>query len=185
MRTLSVFNTVSLDGYIADDAGDMSWAHTADPEFLAFVQQNASGGGALMFGRKTYELMASFWPTDAARATSPAVAERMNAMPKYVFSRTLREAGWANTTLLEGDPAAAAGRLKQADGPNVVILGSGSIVAQLARAGLVDAYTLVVRPIVLGGGLSMFRDAGRLTGLKLEKSRTFANGNVVLTYASA
>ncbi|HEU4535104.1 MAG TPA: dihydrofolate reductase family protein [Polyangiaceae bacterium] len=185
MRTLSVYNMVSLDGYIADAGGDMSWAHSTDPEFQAFGQENARGGGALLFGRKTYDMMAAFWPTEAAKASAPVIAERMNAMPKYVFSRTLREASWGNTTLLEGDPGAVAKRLKQEDGPDIVVMGSGSIVAQLTRAGVVDRYTLVINPILLGGGLSMFRDLERRTSLKLEKVRTFPNGYVVLWYARA
>src|SRR4051812_12305715 len=102
MRKLAVFNHVSLDGYFVDMHGDMSWAHqhAPDQEWDAFVAENARGGGALVFGRVTYELMASFWPTPAALEQLPAVAERMNAMPKVVFSRTLEQASWNNTTLL-------------------------------------------------------------------------------------
>ena len=81
MRKLIVFNNVTLDGYFADRNGDMSWAHRQDAEWNAFVGGNASGGGALLFGRVTYELMASFWPTPAAMERAPVVAEGMNNMP--------------------------------------------------------------------------------------------------------
>jgi dihydrofolate reductase len=91
MRQLIVFNHVSLDGYFVDRNGDMSWAKAdhQDPEWDAFVAGNASGGGALVFGRVTYQMMASFWPTPLAMEMMPVVARAMNSMPKIVCSRTL------------------------------------------------------------------------------------------------
>jgi dihydrofolate reductase len=182
MRTLAVFNSVTLDGYFADASGDMSWAHKQDSEWNAFVAENAKGESVMVFGRRTYEMMASFWPTPQALQTMPAVAERMNLLPKVVFSRTLQEASWDNTTLIKGDPAAAVRELKRAPGPDMVILGSGTIVAQLAQAGLIDRFQIVVHPIVLGKGKSMF--GGVTTTLKLRSTgtRRFANGNVLLDY---
>ena len=102
MRTLGVFNQVSLDGYFTDANGDMSFARkdVGDAEWHAFVAGNASGGGTLLFGRITYELMASFWPTPLAAKLMPVVAERMNSLPKVVFSRTLRQASWSNRNVL-------------------------------------------------------------------------------------
>jgi dihydrofolate reductase len=91
MRKLRVYNSVSLDGYFTDANGDMSWAHKMDPEWQAFVAENVSGGGELLFGRVTYELMASYWPTPAAQS-NPIIAERMNSLPKVVFSKTLDKA---------------------------------------------------------------------------------------------
>jgi dihydrofolate reductase len=182
MRKLSVFNSVSLDGYFTDDHGDMSWAHKADPEWTEFVSGNAQGGGALMLGRKTYEMMASFWPTPQALEFNRAVAEGMNRMEKIVFSRTLQKASWQNTTVLNGDLAAEVTKLKQAPGSDMVILGSGSIVSQLTQARLIDAYQIVLNPVVLGRGRTMFDDVRERVNLKLEKSQQFNNGNVVLWY---
>ena len=87
MRKLIVFNHVTLDGYFSGANGDISWAHQArkDPEYDAFVKDNAKGGGQLLFGRKTYEMMASHWPTPQAKAEDPIVAEQMNQLPKVVF----------------------------------------------------------------------------------------------------
>jgi dihydrofolate reductase len=185
MRKLAVFNHVSLDGYFVDANGDMSWAKTApqDPEWSAFVAENASGSGALVFGRITYEMMARFWPTPMAIEMMPAVAAGMNRMPKYVFSRTLHEVTWSNSTLVKGDIAAAVRELKERSGPDMVILGSGSIVAQLAPAGLIDEYQVVVNPIVLGRGRTMFEGVTEKLPLKLTGTRAFQNGNVLLTYA--
>ncbi len=186
MRRLIVFNQVTLDGYFAGPGGDISWAKARqDPEFHEFVQQNARGGGVLVFGRITYELMASYWPTPLAAQNDPAVAERMNNLPKIVFSRTLAEAAWSNTTLVQGDLAAEIRRLKREPGDDMAILGSGSLVAQLADAGLIDEYQLVVYPIVLGHGRTMFDGVKKPLPMKLSRSRTFANGNVFLSYVPA
>jgi dihydrofolate reductase len=170
MTRLMVFNSVTLDGYFTDAKGDMSWAHAGgdDPEWQAFVAGNASGGqGALVFGRRTYEMMAGFWPTDAARAQMPEVAEGMNSMPKVVFSRTMARADWVNTRLVTTDPAAEIRRLKKEGGPDMVVLGSGTIVAQLTEAGLVDEYQMVVCPVVLGAGRTMFDGVASAPALTL------------------
>jgi dihydrofolate reductase len=184
MRRLSVFNNVSLDGYFVDVNGDMSWAHKQDPEWMAFVQENASTGGELVFGRITYEMMASFWPTPQAIQTMPVVAEGMNQAPKVVFSRTLDKATWNNTKLIKGEIAAEVRKMKNESGPNMVILGSGSIVAKLAQEGLIDEYHVVVHPVVLGKGRTMFDGIKDKLPLKHTKTRTFGNGNVLLVYQS-
>jgi dihydrofolate reductase len=182
MRRVIAFEQVSLDGYFVDRDGDMSWAHKQDPEWNEFTAGNASGRGALLFGRVTYEMMASFWPTPAAMERAPAVAEGMNSMPKVVFSRTLKGASWKNTTLVKGDIAAAVQSMKHEPGPGMTILGSGTIVSQLAQEGLIDEFQFVVNPIVLGQGRSLFEGVKEKLALKLVKTRAFGNGNVVLSY---
>jgi dihydrofolate reductase len=182
MRKIIVFNQVSLDGYFTDAKGDMSWAHKQDPEWLDFVNGNAQGGGEALYGRKTYELMASYWPTPMAMEQAPIVAKAMNDMPKVVFSKTLKKAGWSNTRLVKDGLAAEVRKMKKASGPDIVIMGSGSIVSQLAQEGLVDEYQIVVNPIVLGTGRTLFEGVKNKVGLKLAKTRTFTNGNVLLTY---
>jgi dihydrofolate reductase len=184
MRKLKVYNSVSLDGYFTDANGDMSWAHKMDPEWQAFVAENASGGGELLFGRVTYDLMAGYWPTAAAQ-NNPTIAERMNSLPKVVFSRTLNKASWSNTRLVKGDLLAEVRKLKEGPGPNMVVMGSGNIVAQLAEAGLIDEYQIVMNPIVLGEGRTLFDGVKTRLPLKLARSRTFGNGNAVLVYEAA
>jgi dihydrofolate reductase len=171
MRRLVVFNQVTVDGYFADVHGDMSWAHNSDPEFNAFVEGNAKGGGELLFGRTTYDLMVSYWPTPIAARNDPVVAEQMNNLPKVVFSRTLKEASWNNTKLIKGEP-----------GEDMVIMGSGSIISQLAPEGLIDEYQLVVIPVVLGKGKTMFDGIKEKLTLKLTMTRSFRNGNVLMCY---
>lgn len=180
MPRLAVYNSMSLDGFIADSAGDMSWAHKQDAQWREYVNANAASGGALVFGRKTYQMMTMFWPTPDAMKWNPVVAERMNNLPKVVFSSTLAEATWNNTRLVRSDIVAAITAMKDQPGPNITILGSASIVSQCARAGLIDEYHVVLNPVVLGAGLSMF--AGVREHLRLAASRQFENGNVLLTY---
>ncbi len=185
MRKLLVFNQLSLDGYFTDRNGDISWAHggSDDPEWNAFVAENAKGGGQLLFGRITYDLMKSYWPTPVALKNDPVVAERMNNLPKVVFSRTLDEASWNNTTLVKGDLPAEIRRMKKEPGQDMVIMGSGSIVSQLAPEGLIDEYQFVIVPVVLGKGRTMFDGIKEKLSLRPTKTRTFGNGNIFLCYA--
>ena len=182
MRKLVAFNNVTLDGYFADVNGDMSWAHRDDPEWNTFVAGNAKGGGELLFGRITYELMASYWPSRSALEHDPVVAERMNNLRKVVFSRTLDEVSWNNTRLVKGDMAAEIRKMKTEPGDDMTILGSGSIVSQLAQERLIDELQIVVHPVVLGKGRSMFDGVREKLRLTLTATRAFGNGNVLLCY---
>jgi dihydrofolate reductase len=182
MRRLIVFNSISIDGYFTDARGDMSWAKADDPEFAEFVAGNATGGGTLLFGRVTFEMMRSFWPTPAAKAAFPEVAKGMNARRKVVFSRTLAKADWKNTTLVNSDPVEAVTKMKRGAGGDLVILGSGKLVATLAGAGLLDEIQLVVVPIVLGRGRTPFEGLKRRLPLRLVEERRFRNGNVLVCY---
>jgi dihydrofolate reductase len=183
MRKLSVFNHVSLDGYFTDENSDMSWAHTnSDPEWDAFTAENAKRGGELLFGRKTYDMMASYWPTPAAMKQAPDVAEGMNNLPKVVFSRTMDKAAWKNTKLIKTDPAEAVRQMKKEAGKPMMIMGSGTIVSQLAQAGLIDEFQIVVNPIVLGKGRTLFETVSEKLPLRETSSRTFKNGSVLVCY---
>lgn len=183
MNRLTVFNQVTLDGYFAGRDGDLGWAHRGeDDEWNAFLAGNAEQGGHLVFGRVTYEMMASYWPTPMASAADPVVARAMNALPKTVFSRTLKAPSWQNTQLATADPATEIRALKAGAERDLVILGSGSLVAQLASTGLIDLYQLIVNPVVLGEGWALFEGARRRLDLRLADIRRFANGNVLLSY---
>ncbi len=185
MARLTVFNSVSLDGWFADVSGDMSWtAHNQDSEWQDYVNGNASGGGMGLFGRVTYQMMAGWWPTEAAGKAFPVVARRMNAMPKVVFTRTLDRADWENTTLVKSDPAAEVRRLKSGS-MDMVVLGSGSIVSILAREGLIDELQLIIVPVIIGKGRSMFAGVEGKLPMKLIRTRAFKNGNVLLCYEPA
>lgn len=183
MRMVRVFESISVDGYFADANSRMDWAYAVpqSPEFITWVNGNASSGGALLFGRITYEMMASFWPTPIAAQQMPEVAAGMNAATKYVATRTITPA-WVNTTALDGDAVAAVRTLKRTVGDDITILGSGSLAAQLGAAGLVDEYQFVIIPVALGQGRTVFSAAAPL---QLADQRAFPCGRVVVTYAPA
>jgi dihydrofolate reductase len=182
VRKLRVFESVSIDGYFTDRAGDITWAHAGqdDPEFAAWVSGNASGAGELVFGRVTYQMMEAFWPTPLAARQMAVVAKGMNAAKKYVASRTLKPT-WNNTHLLQGDLVEAVRALKGSDGPGITVLGSGDVAAQLGEAGLVDEYQFVIVPIALGAGRTLFTASRKL---RLVDHHVFQCGNVVVTYAA-
>jgi dihydrofolate reductase len=179
---LRVFESISIDGYFAGQDDDISWAHSGreDAEFADWVSGNASSGGALLFGRKTYQQMEAFWPTPLAAKQMPLVAKGMNAAQKYVASRTI-EPTWTNTHLLKGDLVDAVRELKAKSGAGITVLGSGSIVTQLGEAGLVDEYMFVIVPVALGAGRTVFT---RKAELRLVDQRAFRCGNLMATYAT-
>jgi dihydrofolate reductase len=182
MPKLAVFNLVTLDGYIAGKDGDISW-HNVDAEFQEYAERASHSGTILLFGRITYDLMAGYWPTPEALKSDPIVARGMNAASKVVFSRRLTRATWANTRLVRSDPVDEVTRLKREAGPDMTILGSGSIVARLTQAGLIDEYQLLLNPVILGGGKTMFEGVSGGPILTLLDVRTFSNGNVLMRYA--
>ena len=181
MRKLRVFNSISLDGYFTDKNSDLSWAHTSqDKEWTDFISANASGDSEMLFGRVTYEMMKAYWPTPVAAEHMPAVANRMNSASKVVFSRSVKESDWQNTRFYSGDIVEEVRRMKSQDGPDMIIMGSGSIVQQLTDARLIDAYQFIVTPVVLGAGRTMFEKIKEPMELKRTAVREFSNGNVMM-----
>jgi len=181
MRKLLVFNLMTLDGYIAGQGGDISW-HNVDEEFQKLAKEASNSGNTLLFGRITYELMASFWPTPEALRTDPIVARGMNKAEKIVFSRTLDKVDWNNTRLVKADMLAEVRNLKQQSGKDLTVLGSGSIVSQLAQQDMIDEYQILLNPVVIGKGKTMFEGVQKKLNLKLTRTRTFGNGNILLCY---
>jgi dihydrofolate reductase len=126
--------------------------------------------------------MKSWWPTSAAKEADPELARRMNEMPKVVFSRTLENADWENATIADEGVVETVRRMKKENGPDMTVLGSGTVVSQLTDEGLVDEYQFVVNPIVLGQGKTPFDDTRNRAPMKLTRSRAFKNGKVLLCY---
>jgi dihydrofolate reductase len=180
MRKLILFNLISLDGYFEGPGGSIDW-HTVDEEFNDFATAQLDEAGGLVFGRVTYSMMAAYWPTPEAAASDPEVAERMNALPKIVASRTLKQADWANSRVVQ-DIAAELRRSKGEPGGDLLLFGSGLLVADLARQGLIDEYRLMISPVVLGAGRALFEGLPEPLPLELLRTRQFGNGNVLLVY---
>ena len=181
MRKLLIFNFTTLNGYFEGPGGDLSW-HRSGEEEGKYAAESVGAGGVLLFGRVTYEHMASFWPTPQAKQQMPAVAEGMNKAEKIVFSRTLKKSDWENTRIISGDLVSSVRELKQSPGNDMCILDSGSIVTQLSDARLIDVYQLMVDPVALGAGTPMFKGLGKKLDLRLMSTRTFNSGVILLSY---
>jgi dihydrofolate reductase len=181
MRKLIVFLMTSLDGYVSDANGGIDW-QVVDDEFNVFAAQQLDSVGMILFGRVTYEGMASYWPTPFAIHDDPVIAKKMNTMPKIVISRTLDKADWNNTRLIKDDITGEINQLKQQPGKDLIIFGSSNLCASLM--GLIDEFRIMVSPVILGSGQSLFAGADRVR-LRLLKTETFRSGNVLHYYAPA
>ena len=172
---------VTLDGFFDGPNRDISW-HNVDAEFNEFAIEQTGSVGALLFGRVTYELMASFWPTTFALETDPIVADLMNRLPKLVFSTTLAKADWNNTRLIKDHVAEEISQLKQQPGKDLALFGSANLMSALMKLDLIDEHRIMVNPVILGSGTPLFKRAENKQNLKLINTRIFGNGNVLLFY---
>jgi dihydrofolate reductase len=181
MRKVMVFMMTSLDGYISDRDGGIDW-HVVDEKFNEFAVRQLDAMDTIIFGRVTYEGMASYWPTDIAVKNDPEVAERMNAKPKIVFSRTLNKADWNNTRLIKDNIPAEIAKLKQQPGKDLIIFGSSNLSASFINLGLIDELRIMVSPVVLGNGIPLFGGVDQPLKLSLLKTEAFSSGNVLHYY---
>lgn len=181
MAKLSMFNLVTLDGYFKGLNNDISWHNFGEDE-QKMSDQLSNQGNTLIFGRVTYEMMYSYWASPDALKNDPVTAQGMNQAQKIVFSKTLKSAEWQNTTLIQGDLMSEIQKLKSQNGPDMTILGSGQIVAQLAEHNLIDEYSILLNPLALGEGTTLFHGLSKKLKLNLRSARTMKSGNVLLSY---
>ena len=193
MRKITVVNGVTLDGVMQaparpdEDTRDGfkygGWAVPYTDAVTASVMGSGMyQGGALLFGRRTYEDLYSVWPNRKDNPYTPV----LNNSQKYVVSTTLQEPlPWVNSTLLKGDAAEAVARLKQQPGKDIVILGSGALVQALMRQNLIDEYLLSIHPLVLGSGRHLFPDGGAYAALRLIDTTITTTGVIIATYQPA
>lgn len=180
MSKLTVFNFITLNGYFKGPNEDISW-HKHGHQENEFAAESLKAGNLLLFGRVTYDMMASYWPTAMAKENDPGVADGMNSAEKIVFSRTLKKPEWENTRIIKDNILEEIKKLKQA-GKNMTLLGSGTIVTQFAEQGLIDEYQIMVDPVVIADGTPIFKNINRKLELKLTNSRSFKSGVVLLSY---
>jgi dihydrofolate reductase len=173
---------ITLDGFFEGPNHSIDW-HNADAEFNEFAIEQNGAADTLIFGRVTYELMASYWPTADASKDDPIVAGMMNKTPKIVVSRTLQKAEWNNTRLIKDHVAEEIAKLKEQPGKEIAVFGSAKLLSTLMKLDLIDEHRIIVNPVVLGSGTPLFQGVDRPIKLRLLKSRTFRSGNVLLTYA--
>ena len=172
---------ITLNGYYKDENDDISW-HTHGGEESEYSEEMLESDNILLFGRKTYENMVSFWPTQIAKELFPKVAEGMNAAEKIVFSNSLTNINWENTKVLNGDIISQITGLKKTEGKDMAILGSGKIVSLFSDHRLIDEYQIMIDPVVIEKGTSFFENIKSSLNLKLTSFNTFTSGVVLLKY---
>jgi dihydrofolate reductase len=179
VRKMFSFLMATLDGYYEGPNREFDFWRLDDDFYQDSVEQ-LDDADTLVFGRVTYEGMAAYWPTPAAEQDNPRIAARMNGTSKIVVSRTLDQANWANTRVFKAPEDL--GSLKREPGQDIAIMGSSDLTVSLIQLGLLDELRIMLNPVVLGAGKSVFRTATERIGLRLLESRPFESGNVLLTY---
>jgi dihydrofolate reductase len=190
MRKIVLTEWISLDGYTVGPDNDMSFVGESFNEEMGQYESNIlTQSDTLLLGRLTYESFAGSWPYVPDKPDvdegEKAYAQQLNKMRKIVFSRTLGSADWNNSVLQRDIDAAAIKQWKQADGKDMLIYGSASIVQQLTNLALIDEYQLLVHPVILGGGKPLLKDIADKHRLKLVGAKPFTSGVVLLTYQRA
>ncbi|WP_413377971.1 dihydrofolate reductase family protein [Alkalihalobacillus sp. 1P02AB] len=181
MRKILAQVMVSLDGYIEDSKNKIDW-HVVDSEYHSYSLELLKSADYLVFGRKTYEHMAAFWPTPMTENLFPETAKQMNETQKIVISSTLKEANWKSTELINQDVASYFQELKkESNNKNIVILSSSVLSDYLLKQKLIDEFHIIVNPVLLGGGTPYFKKS--TAKLRLVETHSFLSGNVRLRYA--
>ncbi len=177
MRKIVATEFVTLDG-VMEEPGEWS-VQFRNEEAAKFKLDELFASDALLLGRLTYQGFAAAWPS---MTDEEGFADRMNSLPKFVVSTTLKEVAWNNSTLISENIPEEVAKLKQQPGQDILIYGSADLVHTLMQHGLIDEYRLMVHPIVLGRGKRLFRDGSDTTALRLMDTRTTSTGLVILTY---
>ena len=186
-RNLALSENMTVDGVIDFDEGWFSppgadsGLDTSDLEDV--LREHMARQDALLLGRRTFEAFRDYWPKQANDRTG--IAAHLDRVPKFVFSSTLDDPHWENTTVLRGDPASEVRALKEQPGGEIAVGGSISIVWELIAAGLVDEFRLFVHPVVVGHGRRLFENGAARPGLELTGATEFRSGVVLLTYRTA
>jgi dihydrofolate reductase len=180
MARLIMWNLMTLDGYMEGPNRDLSFHNDVWGDELEQLSiEQGKSAGALLFGRVTYELMAGYWPNETGE-----VADFMNALPKFVFSRTLPGSDWTNTTIYKDDVAGTVARLKRDTAKDIFLFGSADLAADLIAHDLIDEYRIGVCPVLLGSGTLLFKP-GKRHKLKLIGSKPLSTGIVISRYLPA
>ena len=196
MRRIVVFDNVTADGYFADSKGSLDWVIPSDEVFRTAAESNQDID-TMLFGRRTYEMFEQFWPhalDDPETAPDPHTAGRRSAVNremavwinetnKIVFSRTRKDVTWKHSQLIPELEPKQVEAMKAGPGKDMIVFGSGSLVAQLTEHGLIDEYMLVLNPILLGGGRSLLTGLSTRLPLDLRQATDYKSGHVLVRYA--
>jgi dihydrofolate reductase len=182
MRKIFLFMNVSLDGYFEGPGHNISFFNDDADHFEAYSPTEGQEVDTILLGHTTYEMMKSFWPTPQALKNAPEIAEFMNEKLKVAVSHKPFEPGWKNVKVISGDVAGELKKFKEQPGKNIIMFGSNNLCISLMQAGLVDEFQILVNPVVIGEGTSLFRGLPGKASLKLKQTRPFKSGKVLLIY---
>jgi len=185
MQKIFLFMMVSVDGYFEGENHNIDW-HNVDGEFNEYAIAQTDKVGTFLFGRRTYELMASYWQTESARKGDPIVAQQMNETPKIVFSKSMERLTdipyWKNVTLVHEIDVEQIKKLKEMSNKDIGIYGSNNLCVNLIQLGLVDELRIMVNPVALGKGSQLLTGLNKQIKLELTDTKIFKSGNVLLFY---
>lgn len=185
MRNVVLFMHMSLDGFAAGSHGELNWV-SFDEELKKYAESIVSKVGSPVYGRVTYQLMESYWPTvlknPAATEYEIAHARWIENVEKIVFSRSLKSVEWNNTKLIKDNVADEVLKLKQKPGKDLVVFGSPGLAHSLMELGLVDEYQLTLNPVLLGSGIPVFEKIKSRSDLQLLEAKTLKSGVIGLHY---
>ena len=168
-----------MDGFFEGPNKELDW-FVVEEEFFDFARNQLFEVDTILFGRVTYEMMAGYWPN--ATDNDPVITDKMNSLPKIVFSKTLSAVEWNNSRLIKENVTEEINKLKQQPGKDMVIFGSGNLVSFLMQQGLIDEYRVILNPVILGNGNPLFKGLHDKLNLKLLKTKTLGSGVVILYY---
>jgi dihydrofolate reductase len=179
-RKLIVSAWMTLDGVFDADTMDQWYTPFDSDGRKVYINGGITEADTIIFGRTTYEMLASFWPQQKNDDMGPA--SKLNSVPKYVVSSTLKKADWNNTTIIKANVVEEIAKLKQQPGTEIQIEGSATLVQSLMKADLIDEYRFLVHPIIVGRGKRFFKEEMCTPGLKLVKTKTLDLGVILLCY---
>lgn len=184
MSRLTAFNFITLNGCCKGPGEDINW-HRHGAEENEYAVSAMQAGNTLLFGRVTYEMMAGYWPTPFAIENAPEVAAGMNSADKIVCSRTLQKADWGNVRIIREHVGEEIWKIKETSPKDITLLGSGSLLTQLAELGLIDEYQVMIDPVAIGMGTPLFQGIAKPLDLVLTASKSFRSGVVLHNYRPA
>jgi len=182
MRKIFLFMMVTLDGYFEGEDRDISWHNAGNKEFEDFAHEQNNSMDTILFGKRTYDLMASFWPTAEGRGADKATADWMDAARKVVVSSEPFVSTWQNVTVISENVADEIRKIKQEPGTDIALLGSNMLCVSLMEEGLVDEFRIMVNPVAIGKGTQLFAGLKKRMNFKLGDTRKFESGNILNTY---
>jgi dihydrofolate reductase len=183
MRNLKLQMQMSIDGYVARPNGENDWmTWNPDDEFMEFLNSSFDSSDTILLGRKLADGFIKHWENTLDKNPDAPLAKKIVDTPKVVFTKTLDESTWNNTTLAKGNLADEIADLKKQDGKDIIVIGGAGFVSSLIKEGLIDEYHLIVNPVAIGSGMAIFNSLGRTQKFSPIESKLYSGGKTVLSY---